>query len=367
MNSVFSWQQALWQSIMRDGGIRGHALLLKGREGVGKLAFARLLVKSLLCKKPTTGRAACGQCASCNWFEQQTHPNFSMISPETFNTGQSQISSNEDQPQAISKTNKAPSHQISISQIRELDDFVYLSGHQSTYKIVLIYPAEAMNKAASNALLKKLEEPPEQVLFILVSHQPQRLLPTIRSRCHQIAMPVPDMDTALHWLQEQIKERRSLEPLSKNDAENIEPEKLRVLLALSSFAPFKALELEESFDQHRQFIACLSKPESFDPLEVADKLKNQDLLMTVDWMQKWCYDLLCFCASSCLRYHPHCETTIRVISRRINLQKLLDYKRFLNTQQLLANHPLQARLFLEDILIQYHALFEPQTIRQVAV
>ncbi|MCW5618621.1 MAG: hypothetical protein KIS65_05345 [Nitrosomonas sp.] len=63
---------------------------------------------------------------------------------------------------------------MSISQIRALDDFVYLSGHQSGHKIVLIYPAETMNSAASNALLKKLEEPPEQVLFILVSHRSHR-------------------------------------------------------------------------------------------------------------------------------------------------------------------------------------------------
>lgn len=360
MNSVIVWQRTLWQKLMREDGLRSHALLLKGREGIGKLTFARLLIKSILCNKPTVEGVACGNCASCNWFEQKTHPNFFMISTEAFLAVQTQSSSYEDQIQTDNKANKTSSQQIGIGQIRELDDFVYLSGHQSSHKIILIYPAEAMNKAASNALLKKLEEPPEQVLFILISHQPQRLLPTIKSRCQQIAMPVPERQTALQWLAQQIKERRALEQRANDDIDNNEIEKLQAVLALSSLAPFKALRFEESYDQHRQFVAGLSKPESFDPLNEADRLKNQDLTMIIDWMQKWCYDLLCLGACDSIRYHPHCETNIRSIAKRINLQKLLDYQQFLNTQQSLANHPLQARLFLEAMLIKYHVLFAPQ-------
>jgi DNA polymerase-3 subunit delta' len=96
-----------------------------------------------------------------------------------------------------------PVKQISIEQIRKLTEFVYMTGHQNGYKIILIYPAESMNSAAANALLKKLEEPPADVLFLLVTHQAQHLLPTIRSRCQQIAMPIPDVQSSIDWLKQQ--------------------------------------------------------------------------------------------------------------------------------------------------------------------
>ena len=161
MSSLLPWQKQLWQHMMRDGEFYGHAVLLKGRKGIGKLSFALYLVRSLLCKNPATDYGACEQCKSCSWFEQQTHPNFSLISPaaitETDQTVEI-VDDEADQQSAVNKTKKKQSRQISVSQIRELDDFVYLSGHQAGHKIVLIYPAETMNMAASNALLKKLEE-----------------------------------------------------------------------------------------------------------------------------------------------------------------------------------------------------------------
>jgi len=367
METILDWQQALWQAMMRDGGIRGHALLLKGREGIGKLTFTRLLAKALLCKNRTTeipDSAACGKCAGCNWFEQQTHPNFTVIVPEKLMVEQSGDTSTEEESQQSvdNKTKKKPSQQIGINQIRGLDDFVYLTGHQSGYKIVLIYPAEAMNSAASNALLKKLEEPPEQVLFLLVTHQPQRLLPTIRSRCHQIAMPVPDMDTALAWLKQQVEEKDLPERQQRGRTFDMsgEPDRLQTLLSLSGFAPFKALTLEEYYERHRQFVSSLNAVESFDPLAMADMLKDQDLSMTVDWMQKWCHDVSCYAATGSIRYHPCDQAGIRAIAKRINPQMMLVYQRFLCRHRSLAQHTVQPRLFLEDMLVRYYALVTPQ-------
>ncbi|MCW5619476.1 MAG: DNA polymerase III subunit delta' [Nitrosomonas sp.] len=362
MSVVLSWQNTLWHALMRNGDIRSHAILLKGRKGIGKFSFARFFAKSLLCKNPLVDHRACGQCASCNWFEQHTHPNFVAVLPETMSSvetvSSSQItavqSESEGHPSGDSPVKRKPSQHISISQIRALDDFVYLSGHQSGHKIVLIYPAETMNSAASNALLKKLEEPPEQVLFILVSHRSHRLLPTVRSRCQQIAMPVPDTETALAWLQQQIKVS-SGQPPNGNTGVN----QLRALLALSGYSPFEALVLAESNTQHRQFIDVIRNPDRFDPLAVAETQHNMDLIMTVEWLQKWCYDLLIFGAAGVIRYHPDCETHIRALCQRTAPQSVLAYLQFLNTRQALAYHPLQAKLFLEEILIHYAELFSP--------
>jgi len=347
VTAILPWQKTLWRAVMQNGTIRGHAVLLKGRSGIGKFHFARFLAKSLLCKNPVADHMACGDCVSCNWFEQQTHPDCVILSPEAMlsdSTNAVQPDA-ENSPPDESKLKKKPGQQISISQIRELDDFVYLSGHQSGYKMVLIYPAEAMNSAASNALLKKLEEPPAQVLFILVSHQPQLLLPTIRSRCQQIAMPVPDADAALEWL--------------RQSSATHDTDKLRALLALSGYAPLAALALEESHAAHRKFIDSIRKAEQLDPLAAAEGLHNLDLVMTVEWLQKWCYDLLSCRISGVTRFHPDDESHIRTLCQRIEPQSVLAYLRFLNTRQALARHPLQAKLFLEDLFIRYAGLFAP--------
>ena len=353
MSQQLVWQQEIWKKLMRNRAFRSHALLLKGRKGIGKFTFARLMAKSLLCLNPGAGNAACENCTSCNWFEQQTHPDFRVLLPEALSevlnaqTNSADHSQHEtsDQHTAANKTAKKPGQQIGIDQIRGLNELVYLSGHQKGYKIVLIYPAETMNTAAANALLKKLEEPPESTLFFLVSHQPQRLLPTIRSRCQQIVMPVPDTATASQWLEQQLQQTGCNE--SKNGL---------MLLALSGFSPLSALSFQDKILQHQKFIEAVSMPQRFDPLTMAEMVQNQDLTVTVDWLQKWCYDLVCFHAAGKVRYHAHLETRIQSICRQLNQQACMAYLQFLNARQPLSRHPVNARLFLEEIFINYGKL-----------
>lgn len=356
MNQRLAWQQQIWQKLMCSRTLRCHALLLKGKKGIGKFTFARLMAKSLLCMRPDTDDTACGECASCHWFEQHTHPNFRMLLPEalsatlniqTGNADQSMHEGDEQQQTTAGKMKKKPSLQIGIDQIRGLDDLVYLSGHQQSYKIVLIYPAETMNAAAANALLKKLEEPPENTLFILASHQPQRLLATIRSRCQQIAMPIPDTETASRWLMQQVHQQSGFK----------KPENVSMLLALSGFSPLSALSFLDTMKMHQHFMEEISTPQRFDPLTLAEMLQNQDLAVTVDWLQKWCYDLACFHATGKVRYHPHLEARIQSICRQINQRACVGYLQFLNSRQPLSRHPVNARLFLEEIFINYGKLF----------
>lgn len=377
--SVLAWQEALWRNMMRDGSVRGHAMLLKGRQGIGKLTYARFLAKSLLCRQPGVDYTACGRCDSCNWFVQHTHPNFMLIAPEALvgepategaeqsrrrSSGKSadSASSSDAGDAGDSKAAKKASQIISIHQIRALDDFVYLSGHQTGLKIILIHPAEAMNHAAANALLKKLEEPPEQVLFILVSHQPQRLPATVRSRCQQIAMPLPDQQTALHWLTQHAPLQQPAsahQPEQVQQSQQAQPsQQWEELLALSGYSPFKALWFEDGYAQHQQLIDAVSRPRQFDPIATAEKLQGRDLTQTVDGLQRWCYDVLAFAATRSIRYHPRYATRIEPVCECIDIPALIDYLRFLNTQQSLARHPLQARLFLENIFIRYRTLFD---------
>lgn len=356
MNNIFSWQQALWKLLMpadQPASGRpplGHALLLRGRKGIGKLGFARCLAKSLLCGNPTVERMACGECASCIWFESAGHPDFCLIEPEAVSgtpdsseplevPGEKAAAEAGDGDEIPSgkKAAKKPSKQIIVEQIRGVADFVNISSHQNGYKIVLIHPAETMNPAAANALLKNLEEPPPSILFILVAHQAQYLLPTLRSRCRQIAMPAPGRAEALGWLRQQgVKS----------------PE---TCLASGGHAPLAALEYNDDnyLELHGNFIQQISVRGNFNPVMLAEKMQKTDLPTVVNWLQKWCYDLMSFCVAGEIRYHLDRMEAIKSLAHAIDPLSLSAYLRSLNEAQQLATHPLNARLFLEELLFSY--------------
>jgi DNA polymerase-3 subunit delta' len=333
-----------------------HALLLRGRRGIGKLALATHLAKFRLCKNPSIEGKACQRCPSCRWFEQKSHPDFRLVEPEAI-SAMSRSASGADEgildsaagvgeegadgvdtvESGSAKARKKPSKEILISQIRELGDFINISSHQNGYKIVLIHPAEAMKPAAANALLKNLEEPPARTLFILVTHRAQDLLPTIRSRCRQIAMPAPDLATATAWL----KQQGVTDPAT--------------CLASAGYAPLAALEFNDDIylGRHGAFIRQISAPGNFNPVALAEEMQKSDLPTVVNWLQKWCYDLMSFRTARKIRYHLEMRGTIKSLASEIDPRVLATYLRALNATQRLAHHPLNPRLFLEEMLFSY--------------
>ncbi|GJL71881.1 MAG: DNA polymerase III subunit delta' [Nitrosomonas sp.] len=350
MNKIYSWQHKLWNKLTHHADSGANALLLKGRAGIGKLDFARHFAKFRLCETPSSTSEACGTCLSCGWFEKGGHPDFYHVSPETSAnfSGEAAVAVDRDESAGRIKSKKKTSQQISIVQIRALSDFVYMTGHQRGRRIILICPAEAMNAAAANALLKKLEEPPAHVLFILVAHRPQQLPATIRSRCQLINMPMPDVVQATRWLKQQGVN---------------EPE---ACLAAASFAPLLALTFNDQryAAQHDAFIEQISASRKINPIELAEKMQQSDLPIVVSWMQKWCYDLLCFCLTGKVRYHLSRMTTIRVLASSIENKALAAFLRTLLVSQQLARHPLNPRLFLEEIFIKYATLLDSNGVKR---
>ncbi|SFW14294.1 DNA polymerase III subunit delta' [Nitrosovibrio sp. Nv17] len=351
MNNIYSWQQETWRILTQDGASLGHALLLRGRQGIGKLAFARQLAKFWLCQTPSIAGHPCGTCPSCTWFEQDSHPDFRQVEPEAValltekRGGDADEGGSEEagfyadagEEPTGPKSRKKPSRQITIAQVREIADFLGVSSHQGGYKIIVLHPAESMNPAAANALLKNLEEPPPLTLFILVTHQAQDLLPTLRSRCRQIPMPIPDPATAAAWLAQQGV---------GNPA---------ACLASSGYAPLAALEFDDGDYQarHKAFIDRISVPATLDPVTLAEDLQKSDLPTLIRWLQKWCYDLMSFCTTGKVRYHASRLPTIESLAPGIDPRALSAYLRTLNASQRLAQHPLNPRLFLEDVLFSY--------------
>lgn len=183
------WQKNHWQQLYRShqDGRLPHALLLVGQTGLGKHLFAEHFAKTLLCQQPQHA-VACQNCRDCNWVAANTHPDLCTIVPE--------------------KTSKG----IKIDQIREVIEKLQQTS-VAAYKILIINPADSLLVAASNALLKSLEEPTDRCLFILLSENSERLLPTIRSRCHVIRFTTPEKSVACDWLAQQLPESSAIEQL----------------------------------------------------------------------------------------------------------------------------------------------------------
>lgn len=179
----YPWFQAPWQQFVSlvNAQRLPHALLLKSVDGMGSLALAEAMAAYLLCRAPVES-ISCGRCRGCELLAGHSHPDLVKLVPEE------------------------GSQVIKIAQVRELANFVNSTAQQGGRKVIVLAPAEWMNIEASNALLKNLEEPSGDTVFILVSYQPARLLPTIRSRTSQITLALPPRAAALAWLNErQVK------------------------------------------------------------------------------------------------------------------------------------------------------------------
>ena len=324
MNVLYPWQVADWKRLQRLGERTTQGLLFQGMKGIGKYDLALNFARSLLCQHPLDSGLACGECASCHWFEQDSHPDFRIVQPEA------------DSEEADSGKKKL-SRQISVDQIRGLADFLGMTAHQGGRRIVVIHPAEAMNVNAANALLKNLEEPPAGLLFILVTHKLQQLLPTLLSRCLVVNLSPPDAASATRWLAEQGV---------RNPAD---------ALAVSGFSPLLAAssDAESGADQREKLLRALQQPQSLDVFALADALQKTEQVQVVQWLQQWCYDLMLHKLTGRLRYHTGCAAAISQLADRIDQVDLARFQKYLQTAKREAQHTLNPKLFFESLFFTY--------------
>jgi DNA polymerase-3 subunit delta' len=193
------WNAPILESLKRRLDTLPHALLLHGPRGVGKLELAETIAQLLLCEHADLSRRPCGTCEGCRWFISGNHPDLRRLEPEALAKTPPAAEGEEAGPVTRTK----PSLEIKVDQVRDLAAFLNVGSHRGRRRVALVHPAEDMTASAANALLKGLEEPPAGALFVLVTHRPARLLPTIRSRCVAIAVPAPAEAPALAWLEGQ--------------------------------------------------------------------------------------------------------------------------------------------------------------------
>lgn len=180
---------------------RSHALLVQGPAGVGQFDLALLLAQAWLCETPLPDHAgACGACASCKLFQSRTHPDFQLLLPEALREQLGWAGDDAGDAKETKASKTKPSREIKIDAVRAMLSFAQATSARGRAKVVVVYPAEALNTVAANALLKTLEEPAGQLRFVLASAAPEGLLPTIRSRCQPLPLALPERAPALAWL-----------------------------------------------------------------------------------------------------------------------------------------------------------------------
>jgi DNA polymerase-3 subunit delta' len=175
-----------------------HAWLFHGPEGVGKELAALGLAQALSCpEKPGVG---CGTCSSCQRVVRRNHPDVTWV-----------LTEDEQVKRGIAGRgdfDHTPSRDIKVEQVRALGERLAFRPLESPYKVALLIDAHAMNPQAQNALLKTLEEPPKATVLVLTTAMPDKLLPTIRSRCAKAQFgPLP-----LKLVAEKVAAKRKLDP-----------------------------------------------------------------------------------------------------------------------------------------------------------
>ena len=202
--------EALKESLVKmvQGNRLGHAILLTEENGGGAFAFALALAQYVNCRD-RQGDDSCGVCSSCHKYQKLIHPDLHFVFPVSSSNALSESEkkgpisdyflpafrelvlanpyfTEQQLYDAIGIENK--SGLISVQEARRIFEKLSLRAAEGAWKTMIIFLPEKMNLDAANKLLKLLEEPPQGTLFLLVSHNPERLLPTIRSRCQPIRL-----------------------------------------------------------------------------------------------------------------------------------------------------------------------------------
>lgn len=328
------WQREIASAWLKSRERFAHAWLIHGMPGIGKQDFALASAASLLCETPEDS-LACGTCQSCQWLAAGNHPDIRRIRPDAVAFEEGVPGAEADSSGSTAK--KTPSREIRIEQLRELSTWFNTATHQGGWRVAVLYPAHALNVISANALLKVLEEPPPNTVFLIVADAPDRLLPTLLSRCRRLPLPIPPIADSVEWL----TQRGVKDPAS--------------WLAAASNAPVRAYRLASSESK-----ACpdwlvdllrLPSGNSANPdvAAIADMLEKQRPEVWIDTLQRLFIDLLLARTGLAPRYFPSL-TAAHAVGQRASLQHLADAAKWLGEQRAIANHPLNAKLFVHSTL-----------------
>lgn len=322
----FPWHEQQWKRLAdaRVAGRLPHAVLLSGPQGIGKSDFARRLSHALVCPTPDETGDACGQCAACRLSAAGSHPDQQWVAPEE------------------------PGKMIKIDAVRELSAKSVLSAQDGGFRVIVIDPADAMNRAAANGLLKTLEEPSSRTVLVLVSSQIDRLPATIRSRCQVVAFPMPDIQQARAWLGQKLNDRD-----------------LDAVLAISGGAPLRAVEAREQewvqADQRLIDELAALKLRKGNPLHVVEEWRDRPLTLVFDSFKRCMTDLIKSANGLADQavYHPSARSDLQSLVEGIDLRQLYLFNDELLQLDRDSNNNLNPQMMFEHLANRWLQITRP--------
>ncbi len=316
---LFPWHKDVWDKFIEKitNNSIPHAILISGKQGVGKNQLSRYLSQRLLCGSPIDNQP-CQECQNCSWFKSRIHPDFKMIEPE------------------------GKSETIKVDSIRDLCSSLIYTSHTGGYKIGLISQAERLNINAANSLLKSLEEPTRNTIFILHSHQLGLLPATIRSRCQTYEVKASDFKLSLQWLESQgISDAESYLKIARGAP----------LLAYQT-ATNNSLDLNSRTQLFEQFKSILIG--QADLIELAKKWQKTDLRQLYHCLADWLMDLIRSKFSIEQNYYdnPNLHQDYKLLNKNLDLTLLFNsHEQVLKAIQLQSTSA-NTQLTLESLLVQ---------------
>lgn len=319
MKPSLPWQQAQWRQLcgyLRQQRIP-QALLISGNKGLGKRQLAERFAAVLLCRAPTAEGEVCGHCHGCKLHAAGNHPDLFEVGPDE------------------------PGKAIGINLIRELIADTQLKPQYDAYRVVIIDPADQMNRASANAFLKCLEEPTERTVILLITANPAKLPVTIASRCQRLAITPPDRATVVAWLQAQ----------SVADPE--------ALAALAHNAPFMALDYAHGqalTTRNDCFQAWLGVARHRNcPVAIAEDWQKLPLPVLLAWLISWQIELIkCrFQPQASLAHASSLHAALQELAGQLDLKDLYQLYDLLLVARGRLDSQINKQMMLEEILIQW--------------
>lgn len=314
---VYPWQTSVWKTLTQRFPNIGHGILFYGKDGCGKHDFTQHFVSWILCLDKQE-QAACGQCTSCLWLKSETHPNYVHISTD--------------------EDNKKQNAKIKIEKIRDLQPFVQQTGEG--WRVIVIEPAEALNIASANALLKTLEEPGERVMLVLIANHYLKLPATVRSRVQHFALDRVTHSQAQIFLEDKLDS--SLRP------------QIPLLMGLSNDMPLQALMLANSewLKLRAEFLGdwqALVVQKSM-PMQYASKWNKQLLFSELLTMFEYLLsDLICVKLNQSVKNY---DLDFTVIVDYYSLEQLFEIFDELQKFKQLAEQNVQNNLIVDQLFIK---------------
>ncbi|WP_313483891.1 DNA polymerase III subunit delta' [Acinetobacter variabilis] len=314
---IYPWQQQVWDTLTGRFPKLGHGLLFYGKKGCGKEAFVQQFLAWVLClnRQPD---GPCGECGSCQWLKADTHPNYVYISTD--------------------EDNKKQNAKIKIEKIRDLLPFVQQT--VDGWRVIVIEPAEALNIASSNALLKTLEEPGENIVIILLADHYLKLPATIRSRLQHFALDRISSVQFSEYVEVQLPEAGSSQQ--------------QLLMNLSNQMPLQAVEVAQSswLPLRQEFMEDWKKLVIQKNMPMAIATKWNKSLSFGEFGQMFEYllsDLICVKLNQAVK---NIDLDFNVLAEQYSLETLFKiYEDFQRAKQYLEQN-VQSNLVLDELCIK---------------